>query len=298
MQKISSVGTESDFIESEVGSYIELLKPGVMSLVVFTAFVGIIAAPGHIHPVLAIMTVICVAMGSGASGAINMWYDRDIDALMKRTKSRPIPAKKIAPENVLQFGIVLGCLSVMIMGVFVNILSAILLASAILFYVFIYTIWLKRSTCQNIVIGGASGALPPIIGWAAVTNNVSLEPMLMFLIIFLWTPPHFWALALAKSSDYGRANIPMMPLVKGVQYTKRQILYYTIILSLICLVPYFLNIWGKLYFGISTILSAIFIFLAVKIIFSNSKTLYIKTFIYSIIYLFALFGVILFEKLA
>jgi heme o synthase len=209
--------------EATAGDYLELLKPRVMSLVVFTAFVGMVAAPVTLNPFIAVIAILAIAIGAGASGALNMWYDADIDALMSRTKARPIPKGRIAPREALGFGLVLAALSVLTLGVLVNWLSAGLLAFTIFFYAVIYTMWLKRWTPQNIVIGGAAGSFPPVIGWAAATGTVSLESVILFLIIFLWTPPHFWALALYKSGEYARAGIPMMPNVVGPASTRRQI---------------------------------------------------------------------------
>src|SRR5499433_3316101 len=214
-----------------VADYIETLKPRVMSLVVFTGIVGMALAPGHLNPVQALVAVLCIAVGAGAAGAINMWYDRDIDALMRRTARRPLPTGRMAPGEALGLGVVLGVGAVLVMTVALNWLAAALLGLTIGFYVFAYTIWLKRRTPQNIVIGGAAGAIPPVIGWAAVTGSVSLESLILFLIIFLWTPPHFWALALFKSDDYARAGIPMMPNVAGHASTRRQIFAYALILA-------------------------------------------------------------------
>ncbi len=198
-----------------VGDYIALLKPRVMSLVIFTALVGLAVAPGPIHPVTAFTALLCIAVGAGASGALNMWYDADIDSLMTRTARRPVPAGKVKPGEALAFGLTLSVFAVVVLGLLVNILSAALLAFTIFFYAVVYTMWLKRSTPQNIVIGGAAGAFPPMIGWAAVTGSLSLEPVLLFAIIFFWTPPHFWALAIYKTKDYARAGIPMLPVVAG-----------------------------------------------------------------------------------
>ena len=207
-----------------VGDYIALLKPRVMSLVVFTGLVGLVVAPGSINPVTAVIALVAIALGAGASGAINMWYDADIDAVMTRTANRPIPAGRVQRSEALAFGVVVALLSVMVMGSLVNWLAAALLALTISFYVFVYTMWLKRRTPQNIVIGGAAGALPPVIGWAAVTGEVSLLPFMMFAIIFFWTPPHFWALALYRSGDYAKAGVPMLPVVRGDRETRRQIM--------------------------------------------------------------------------
>ncbi|RVD35656.1 protoheme IX farnesyltransferase, partial [Mesorhizobium sp. M4A.F.Ca.ET.020.02.1.1] len=224
--------------EATAGDFFALLKPRVMSLVVFTAFVGLVAAPVTINPLLAVIAILSIAIGAGASGALNMWYDADIDRVMTRTKDRPVPAGRVTPGEALSFGLVLSVLSVMTLGVLVNWLSAALLAFTIVFYAVIYTMWLKRWTPQNIVIGGAAGAIPPVIGWAAVTGNISLESLILFLIIFLWTPPHFWALALFKSEDYQRAGIPMMPNVAGQPSTRRQIFAYSLILPPVGVLPW------------------------------------------------------------
>ncbi len=213
------------------GDFLALLKPRVTSLVVVTGLVGVMMAPGAIHPLIALVAVLCIAIGSGAAGAINMWYDRDIDAIMERTRGRPIPTGRIAPGDALGFGVVLAIGSVAMMGLAVNVVAAGLLAAAILFYVFVYTMWLKRRTPQNIVIGGAAGAFPPMIGWAAVTGTVSVESALLFALIFFWTPPHFWALALYRRGDYEKAGIPMLPVVAGKTETKKQMIAYTILLA-------------------------------------------------------------------
>ena len=232
---------------AEVRDFVRLLKPRVMSLVVFSGFAGLFVAPGSIHPVLAAVAVLCIAVGAGAAGAINMWFDRDIDAIMVRTRGRPIPRGKVDPDDALAFGTVLSLGSVVIMALAVNYVAAGLLAVAILFYVFIYTMWLKRSTPQNIVIGGAAGAFPPMIGWAAVTGGVSLESVVLFGLIFLWTPPHFWALALYRRGDYADAGVPMLPVVAGVRETKKQMFIYTILLFPCAIAPYWLGVAGPLY---------------------------------------------------
>jgi protoheme IX farnesyltransferase len=218
--------------EATPGDYIALLKPRVMSLVVFTAVVGLVAAPGTMNPLLALIAILAIAIGAGASGALNMWYDADIDKVMSRTAKRPVPAGRVTPGEALGFGLVLSVLSVMTLGVLVNWLSASLLAFTIFFYAVIYTMWLKRWTPQNIVIGGAAGSFPPMIGWAAATGNISLESVILFLIIFLWTPPHFWALALYRVEDYRQSGLPMLPVTHGSEYTRLQILLYTLILRL------------------------------------------------------------------
>jgi protoheme IX farnesyltransferase len=230
-----------------VGDYIELMKPRVMSLVVFTALVGLLIAPGHVHPVIAVAALVCITVGAGAAGALNMWYDADIDALMGRTAGRPIPRGRVAPGEAAGFGFTLAVFSVVTLGLLVNVLAAALLAFTIFFYVAIYTVWLKRSTPQNIVIGGAAGALPPMIGWAAASGTLALEPTLLFLIIFFWTPPHFWALSLHRVEDYVRAGIPMLPVVAGEQETRRQILLYTLVLAPLGVAPWLLGYAGSAY---------------------------------------------------
>jgi len=248
-----------------VAGYVQILKPRVMSLVVFTGFVGLAVAPGHLHPVLAIVAVLCIAVGAGASGAINMWYERDLDALMTRTANRPLPAGRVAPDDALALGVLLSIFSVLLMAVSTNYVAAALLAAAILFYVFVYTIWLKRRTPQNIVIGGAAGAFPPMIGWAAVTGDVSAVGIALFLLIFLWTPPHFWALALYRSDDYRRAGVPMLPVVAGPRETKRQMLIYTLVLAPVALAPTLLGSVGWLYGAVALAMSAAFIAHAVAV---------------------------------
>src|SRR5690348_2925935 len=230
-----------------VGDYIALLKPRVMSLVVFTALVGLAVAPGSLHPVAAFTALLCIAVGAGAAGALNMWYDADVDALMTRTARRPVPMGRVKPGEALAFGVTLAGFSVVTLGLLVNMLAAALLGFTIFFYAVIYTAWLKRLTPQNIVIGGAAGAFPPMIGWAAVTGSLSLEPVVLFLIIFFWTPPHFWALALYRADDYARAGIPMLPVVAGDANTRTQILRYTLILAPLGLAPWLLGYTGALY---------------------------------------------------
>ena len=250
---------------SRVRDYVDLLKPRVMSLVVFTGLVGVLIAPGHLHPFAAALAVLAIALGSGAAGAINMWYERDLDALMTRTANRPLPAGRVAPDDALALGVLLSIFSVLLMAVSTNYVAAALLAAAILFYVFVYTIWLKRRTPQNIVIGGAAGAFPPIIGWAAVTGDVSAVGIALFLLIFLWTPPHFWALALYRSDDYRRAGVPMLPVVAGPRETKRQMLIYTLVLLPVALAPTVLGTVGWLYGGVALMLSLAFIGQAIAV---------------------------------
>lgn len=281
--------------EARPADYLALLKPRVMSLVVFTGLVGMVLAPGHLHPTLAITALLCIAIGAGASGAINMWYDADIDAVMARTQSRPIPQGRVTRGEALGFGSVLSVASVLVMGLAVNWAAAALLALTIGFYIFIYTMWLKRRTPQNIVIGGAAGAFPPMIGWAAVTGDLSLLPVLLFAIIFMWTPPHFWALALYRSDDYARAGVPMLPVVAGERETRRQILIYSLLLVPLTLSPWALGLAGPLYGGATAVLGAIFLALAVRIWRSTGDRAAKHMFAYSILYLFLLFALLLAE---
>src|SRR6266516_4908431 len=247
---------------ASVGDYVALMKPRVMSLVVFTALVGVVIAPGHVHPVLGFTVLLCIAVGAGAAGALNMWYDADIDAVMTRTSRRPIPRGRVAPGEALAFGIVLAAFSVGVLGVLVSWLAAALLAFSIFFYVVVYTIWLKRSTPQNIVIGGAAGALPPVIGWTAATGDVGLEPLILFLIVFLWTPPHFWALSLNRADEYARAGVPMLPVVAGRAATTRQILIYGVLLLPISLLSWALGFTGAIYGAAAAACGALFVVLA------------------------------------
>ena len=282
--------------ESTADDYWRLLKPRVMSLVVFTGIAGLLLAPGNIHPFIGLIAILCLAVGSGAAGAINMWYERDIDALMERTKGRPLPQGKLVPGEALGFGLTLAIGSVIVMYTLVNFWAAFYLMLAILFYVFVYTMWLKRITPQNIVIGGAAGALPPVIGWAAVMNETSLFPWVLFGIIFLWTPPHFWALALCKHQDYRRANIPMLPLVRGAKKTKNQILIYIGLLFLLTLFPFFSGDLGKFY-GVSALgLGSLFFCFGIKLKFSSNPHYGMRVFFYSIIYLFLLFTAMIMDK--
>ena len=281
--------------EARPADYLALLKPRVMSLVVFTGLVGMVLAPGHLHPVLALTALLCISIGAGASGAINMWYDADIDAVMSRTQGRPIPQGRISKDEALGFGCVLSVGSVLVMGLGVNWVAAAILALTIGFYVFIYTMWLKRRTPQNIVIGGAAGAFPPMIGWAAVTGDLSLLPLLLFAIIFMWTPPHFWALALYRSDDYARAGVPMLPVVAGDRETRRQILIYSLLLVPITLSPWALGLAGPIYGGATAALGAIFLVLAVRIWRIAGDRAAKHMFGFSILYLFLLFALLLAE---
>ena len=285
--------------EASVADYIALLKPRVMSLVVFTALVGLLIAPGHFHPVLAITSILCIAVGGGAAGALNMWYERDIDALMSRTANRPIPRGRVTPGEALAFGLTLTFFSVMTLGVLVNWLAGGLLAFTIFFYVVIYTMLLKRWTAQNIVIGGAAGALPPVVAWAAATGSLSPEPILLFLIIFLWTPPHFWALALFRTDDYGRANIPMLPNVAGADATRLQILLYTVLLVTVAVAPWPLGYFDAVYGVTSLAVGAVMMAFAIQVYRHRTGSAALRAtrqlFKFSIVYLFMLFAVLLLE---
>ena len=250
---------------AEPRDYFELLKPRVMSLVVFTALAGMLAAPVSINPVLGFAALLSIAVGAGASGALNMWYDADIDALMSRTRDRPVPAGRVPAQDALGFGLFLSALSVATLGLVANWVAAALLAFTIFFYIAIYTIWLKRWTPQNIVIGGAAGAFPPMVGWAAVTGSISLESIVLFLIIFLWTPPHFWALALYKEGEFARAGIPMMPNVKGPDRTRLEILLYTLVLVPVCFAPIALGFEGRVYGGVAAVTGALMLLLAWRV---------------------------------
>jgi protoheme IX farnesyltransferase len=296
-KQLATTFPEATQIDSRVRDYFNLLKPRVMYLVVFTGLTGQLLAPGHIHPLIAFVAILCIAIGSGAAGAINMWYERDIDGLMSRTKFRPIPSGHIAPEDALHFGIILASSSVILMGLVVNLKSSLMLLSTIVFYIVIYTIWLKPRTPQNIVIGGAAGSFPPIIGWLSVTNHISIEPITLFLIIFMWTPPHFWALALNKSDDYAKASIPMLPIVKGIKNTKIQIFIYTIILILTSLLPYFVKLSGLIYLSASMILGALFILESYLLLRDDTNKRSMRVFSFSIFYLFLLFSFLIFDNL-
>ena len=281
---------------ASVADYLQLLKPRVMSLVVFSGFAGLVAAPVQPHPLLAAVAILCIAVASGASGAINMWYDRDIDAVMQRTRNRPIPQGRVNADEALAFGVVLAIGSVVVMGVALNWLAAGLLAAAILFYVFVYTIWLKRRTPQNIVIGGAAGAFPPMIGWAVATGQVSIESIALFLLIFMWTPPHFWALALYRAGDYEKAGVPMMPVVAGARATKRQMLIYTLLLFPLALAPWFLGMAGAIYGASAVLLGGLFILAALRVRADDSDRSAREMFAYSIFYLFALFTLLILDR--
>ncbi|MEO8758151.1 MAG: heme o synthase [Devosia sp.] len=279
--------------EARVEDYVALLKPRVMSLVVFTAIIGLLLAPGGINPVVAVISILCIAVGAGGSGALNMWYDSDIDAIMSRTRNRPIPAGRVTRGEALAFGLICSGFSVGILGLATNWVAAGLLAFTIFFYAVVYTMWLKRATPQNIVIGGAAGAFPPMIGWAAVTGDVSLPSIVLFLIIFLWTPPHFWALALYKQGDYGAAGIPMLPNVAGEPATKRQILIYSIILVATTFLPNAIHMSGWLYGAVAAVTGASFLYFAWRLFRSRDvlsmKKIARTLFTYSLSYLFIIF---------
>ncbi len=295
MKNTYTSNNRSKFIEPTIGNYFELLKPRVMSLAIFTALIGQLMANSQENIILVSISLLSIAIGAGAAGCINMWYERDIDLVMQRTKNRPIPAGKILADDALTFGVVLSVFSVLILTLSSNYLAGFLLISTILFYVFIYTVWLKKRTAYNIVIGGAAGALPPVIGWASVDGSLSALPLIMFLIIFLWTPPHFWALSLYNSDDYKRANLPMLPLVLGEKATRKQIVSYSFVLYLSTLIPFFLGIMGQLYAISAIILGSYFIYRAFRV-FANDKDSEKKLFKYSIVYLFLLFVVMPIDK--
>lgn len=274
---------------ADAGDFIALLKPRVMSLVIFTAFVGMLAAPGGLHPVLAIAAITLIAIGAGASGALNMWYDADIDAHMARTANRPIPAGKVTPGDALGFGLVLSIASIVLLGLVANVTAAALLALTIFFYVVVYTMWLKRRTPQNIVIGGAAGAFPPMIGWAAVTDSVTLESIVLFGIIFLWTPPHFWALSLFIKKDYENVGVPMLPVVAGVKETRKQVWLYSLLMVPCGLAPFFMGFAGLFYGVVAGVLGTIFLVLAFYVWRGEEKADK-KLFLFSIFYLFGVFA--------
>jgi protoheme IX farnesyltransferase len=294
-------GSELGFAEpslASVSDYLALLKPRVMSLVIFTALVGLAVAPGHMNPITAFTALLCIAVGAGASGALNMWYDADIDAVMTRTSRRPVPMGRVKPGEALAFGLTLSGFSVVTLGLLVNWAAAALLAFTIFFYAVVYTMWLKRSTPQNIVIGGAAGAFPPMIGWAAVTGSVSLESVLLFLIILFWTPPHFWALALYRTQDYARAGVPMMPVVAGEVSTRWQVLLYTLMLVPLGIAPWALGFAGPVYGTVASVTGAIMLGLAVQVLRERSpaERASRNMFAFSILYLFLLYAVLLVER--
>ena len=280
-----------------LNSFYQLMKPRVMSLVIFTCVVGLIAAPAQVDFITSTLSLCAVALGAGAAGALNMWYESDLDALMKRTCLRPIPTGKVSQNHALIFGLTTSFISVIALYYFSNFLSAVMLAITILFYVVIYTMWLKKLTPQNIVIGGAAGAFPPIIGWTIATGSITLEPILYFLIIFFWTPSHFWTLSLYKTEDYNNARIPMLPVVAGIKTTKVNIFVYGLILFIISLTPYFFSYLGFIYFSTSFVLGIYYVYLCYKLLIEtvDENKFAKKIFIYSILYLFLIFIAILID---
>ncbi|MBJ6123053.1 heme o synthase [Sphingomonas mollis] len=282
--------------------FLALTKPRVMTLVVFTGLCGMLAAPGTVHPVIGFTAILCIALGAGAAGALNQWYEADIDAVMRRTQRRPLPAGRMDRQAALHFGVGLSAFSVLLMGLAVNIAAAAILLVSILFYVLVYTVWLKRRTPQNIVIGGAAGAFPPLIGWAAATGQVALLPFLLFMLVFLWTPPHFWALALFVKIDYANAGVPMLPVVAGERVTRTQIGLYTIPMALAAVLPWPLGLTGAIYGGVATVTTAIFAALAFRVATrttaadGDSMKPEKALFKYSILYLFVIFGALVVDR--
>ena len=297
-----TIATNNISLPADWRDFWALTKPRVMSLVVFTALCGLLAAPGSIHPVIAFTAILCIATGAGASGALNQWYEAELDAKMKRTAGRPLPDGRMERASALQFGIGLAAFSVGIMGVAVNWLSAAILAFSIFFYAVIYTMWLKPNTPQNIVIGGAAGAFPPVIGWAAVTGDITLLPVLMFALIFFWTPPHFWALALFMKSDYGAAGIPMLPNVAGQRATRNQIFGYSFVLAGIAIAPVLIGLAGMIYGATAIVLNAIFLALAFAVWRSETTEASAmkaekRLFAFSILYLFVAFASLALDRM-
>ena len=282
--------------------FLALTKPRVMTLVVYTGLAGLLAARIHINPVIGFTAILCIALGAGACGALNMWYEADLDVHMKRTQNRPLPSGRMDRQAALHFGVGVGVFSVLLMGLAVNLLAAVILAASILFYVLIYTVWLKRRTPQNIVIGGAAGAFPPLIGWAAATGRIALLPVLMFALVFLWTPPHFWALSLFVRTDYAAAGVPMMPVVAGAAATRRQVMLYSLPMAAVAVAPWPLGLAGAIYGVAAAALSAWFVVLAVRVGRSvePDQALMLaerRLFRFSILYLFALFGALVVDRL-
>ena len=297
----SVTATANTGVPADWRDFLALTKPRVMSLVVFTGLCGLLAAPAPIHPVLAFTAILCIALGAGAAAALNMWYEADLDALMKRTAARALPAGRMDRQSALHFGIGLGVFSVLLMGVATNWLAAAVLAFSILFYVLVYTVWLKRRTPQNIVIGGAAGAFPPVIGWAAVTGDVTLLPLLLFTLIFLWTPPHFWALSLFVRSDYAAAGVPMLPVVSGPKVTRQQIALYTLPMAAAAVAPWPLGLAGAVYGLAAAALSAVFLLFSLQVLANRATEPSAmkpekRLFAFSILYLFAVFGALVLDR--
>ncbi len=289
MNKTYSEAIKIPSIESSIKDYFLLMKPRVMALVIFTFASGLWLAPGYIHPLIAFIAILCTALGAGSAASVNMWYDRDIDAIMQRTKNRPLVVGSVEPEEALSFGIVLGFLSISIMAICINLLSALLLAITILYYIFVYTMWLKRSSPQNVVIGGVAGSLPPLIGWSSVTNNLSAESFVLFMIIFVWTPPHSWALALYRLEEYRQSSIPMLPVNKGKAYTKKYIVFYSVLMVLISIIPFFLKMSNIIYLFTAFTLGLIFLYYVFNLFRDETNQAAKKLFCYSIVYLFMIF---------
>ena len=300
-----NTNAKSEILKLDFFSYLKalfnLMKPRVMSLVIFTCVVGLLIAPVKVNFLDAIFSIIAVALGSGAAGALNMWYEADLDSVMTRTCLRPIPTGKVTKNQALIFGISASIISIVVLYFFSNLVATTILAITILFYVFIYTIWLKRKTPQNIVIGGAAGALPPVIGWAIVTGDITLQPVILFLIIFIWTPSHFWALSLYKTEDYRKANIPMLPVTAGVKTTKLNIFVYALLLFPIVLAPFFLKYFGLIYLVLSGILGFYYVFICYRLLKANETRLEKKIakqiFGFSIFYLFMIFASVLIDRI-
>nr|WP_206362073.1 heme o synthase [Sphingomonas montana] len=286
---------------AEWRDFVALCKPRVLTLVVFTGLCGMLAAPGSINPVLGFTAILCIALGAGAAGTLNQWYEADLDALMKRTRNRPLPAGRMERQSALHFGVGLACFSVLLMGLAVNLLAAVILTVSILFYVLIYTVWLKRRTPQNIVIGGAAGAFPALIGWAAATGQVDLLPVLLFALVFLWTPPHFWALSLYIKTDYGAAGVPMLPVVAGLTVTRTHVLLYTVPMAITAVAPWPLGLTGAVYGIVASLFTALFLVLAVRVGTSRETDQAAmkperQLFGFSILYLFVLFGALVVDR--
>jgi heme o synthase len=301
IEESSGAATVTAISAAGPGDYIALLKPRVMSLVIFTALTGLLLSPQHVNIVIGFASLLAIAIGAGASGALNMWYDADIDAVMRRTRRRPIPTGKVTGQEALAFGLTLAVFAVLTLGLVANLLAAALLAFTIFFYVVIYTMWLKRSTPQNIVIGGAAGALPPLVGYVAASGQVSLAALVLFAIIFVWTPPHFWALALVRSAEYDCAGVPMMPNVKGADHTRLEILIYSLVLAVLGVLPFVLGFASLVYGCLSAFLGVAFVGLALRVYRVRSgdaaNTCAMRLFGFSILYLFLLFAELLGERL-
>ncbi len=292
----SDIMVNADAPQSSVSDFFALMKPRVMSLVIFTGFAGMYLAGGDVHPILALISLFAIAAGAGASGAINQWYDRDLDALMSRTRERPIPAGKVKPEEALALGIVVSALSVLLLSLASNFLAGGLLAFTIFFYAVVYTVWLKRSTPQNIVIGGAAGALPPMVGWVSISGSITLEPIILFCLIFVWTPPHFWSLAIVKNEDYQAANIPMLPVTAGSEETRKQILLYSSVLFAVGVLPYGIGMSGIAYGVLSLVMGALFLAFAIRLYRVKSDNAAWNLFRFSVFHLFILFAGLIGDK--